>query len=180
MNALLQAINPVGSIKTEGEAKTAARAGALGAFLMAAYAVVVVMIMTITAESYAANLREFTQVLYGPGSEAARIVAGVMSPAMVYGLAAWILICALGLAVIGVAQWRKLTRLIPLILGLVTLYGVLMFALGKISGNSLAPQMQVPLWREVLWVVVNIVEIALFWAGVRGGNRLNQLRRAEA
>ena len=177
MSAFLRAINPMMPIESNGQARTAAQAGALGSYLMAAYAAVVALIMALTAKSYASNLRAFTEVLYGPGSQAAQLSAPMVSSAMVLGLAAWMLICALGLAVIGLVQWRKLTMLIPLILGLITLYGVLMFTLSKISGNALAPRMPVPLWREILWLVVNIAEIVLFWAGFRGGQRLRALRR---
>ncbi|EJL31296.1 hypothetical protein PMI01_02830 [Caulobacter sp. AP07] len=177
MNALLRAINPARSVRTEGEAKAAAQAGALGAFLMAAYGVVVAVILVMTAESYVANARAFAPVLYGRGSEAARMVAATISPAWIYGLAIWSLICALGAAGLGVVQWGKLTRLIPMILGLFALYGLLMFGLGKINGSPLAGQMPVPLWREILWLVVNLAEIVLFWAGFRGGRQLLALRR---
>lgn len=180
MNAFLQAINPVEPIRTEDEAEAAARAGALGAFLMAAYGVVVAMIVVLTAETYAANLRAFAPVLYGRGSEAARLTAATISPAWIYGLAVWGVICALSAAALGAVQWRKLTWLIPMILGLFTVYSLVMFGLSKVNGSPLAGLMPVPLWREILWLVVNLVQALLLWTGFRGGRRLNALRRQAA
>ncbi|KRA62458.1 hypothetical protein ASD89_21860 [Caulobacter sp. Root656] len=180
MNPFLRAINPVGSIKTEVEARAAARTGALGAFLMAAYGLVVAVIMVLTAETYAASMRAFAPVVYGRGSEAAKMTAAMISPAWIYGLAAWGVICALGAAGLGVAQWRKLTRRIPMILGLFTVYNLLMFGLSKVHGSPLAGLMPVPLWRETLWLVVNLLQTLLLWTGLRGGRRLDALRRQSA
>ncbi|KRA64686.1 hypothetical protein ASD79_19755 [Caulobacter sp. Root655] len=175
----LRVINPTTPLDNVADATTAARAGALGAFLLAASGAIGGLIVIFTAESYAAKLRHVAEAMYGQGSEIARASAVMMTPALVYMSAAMSLLFALGIAVLGVVQWRKLTRLIPLILGLLTLYGLLMLGLGKINGNPTVADMQIPLWREVLSVVVNLVAIALFYAGFRGGNWLSKQAKAD-
>jgi hypothetical protein len=175
----LRVINPTTPLVNTADATTAARAGAIGAFLMAASGAMAGLIMIFTAESYAAQLRQVAETMYGQGSETARASAAMMTPALVYMSAAMSLLFAVGIAVLGVVQWRKLTKLIPLILGLFTLYGLLMLGLGKVNGNPAAAQMQIPLWREVLAVVVNIVAIACFYAGFRGANWLGKQAKVD-
>jgi hypothetical protein len=171
-------INPTTPLANTADATTAARAGAIGAFLMAAHGAFAALIIIFTADSYVANLRRVSDTMYGQDSEAARMSAAMMSPTMVYMMMGWSLLFAVGIAVIGIVQWRKLTKLIPLILGLFTLYSLLMFGLGKINANPVAAQMQIPLWREILSVVVNIAEIALFYAGFRGASWLGKQAKA--
>jgi hypothetical protein len=176
----LRMINPTTSVATEDEAATAARAGAIAAFLLAASGAMSGLIMIATADSYAAKLRRVTEAMYGAGSEAAQAGAGMMTPALVYMSAAMSLIFAVGLLVLGVVQWRKLTRPIPLILGLFTAYSLLMFVLNQVNGNAAVAAMEFPIWRQALAVIVDLAVIVLSYAGFRGASRLAKLRKAAA
>ena len=173
-------INPAASLATEDEAATAARAGAIAAFLLAASGAMSALIMIATADSYAAKLRRVTETMYGAGSEAAQMTAGMMTPALVYMSAAMGLAFAAGILVLGVVQWRKLTRPIPLILGLFTAYSLLMLVLNLVNGNPAAAAMQFPIWRQALAVVVDLAVIVLCYGGFRGASRLVKLRREAA
>ena len=104
----------------------------------------------------------------------------MMTPQFVYITAVTSLIFALVIVVVGVVQWRKPNLVIPLILGLLTAYGLLTLLLGLLNGGAASAAMVVPMWRNVLAIVVDVVCLALFWAGFRGGKRLSDLRRAAA
>jgi hypothetical protein len=178
VNAFLQAINPTKPVKTEDEARAAARAGAWGAFLMAVPGAAVALNMLFTADAYLAKLRAATIALYGEGSATAQAAMTMMTPQFVYITGATSLIFALVIVVLGVVQWRKPNLVIPLILGLLTAYGLLTLLLGLVNGSAASAAMAIPMWRNVLAAVVDVTCLALFWAGFRGGKRLSDLRRA--
>lgn len=179
MNAFLQSINPTKPVKTEDEARAAARAGAWGAFVMAVPSAAAALNMLLTADAYLVKLRAATVALYGEGSATAEAALTMMTPQFVYITAVTSLIFALVIVVVGVVQWRKPNLVIPLILGLLTAYGLLTLLLGLLNGGAATAAM-VPMWRNVLAVVVDVACLALFWAGFRGGKRLSDLRRAAA
>lgn len=177
MNAFLQSINPTKPVKTEDEARAAARAGAWGAFVMAVPSAAAALNMLLTADAYLVKLRAATVALYGEGSATAEAALTMMTPQFVYITAVTSLIFALVIVVVGVVQWRKPNLVIPLILGLLTAYGLLTLLLGLLNGGAATAAM-VPMWRNVLAIVVDVACLALFWAGFRGGKRLSDLRRA--
>jgi hypothetical protein len=177
VNAFVQSINPTKPVKTEDEARAAARAGAWGAFVMAVPSAAAALNMLLTADAYLVKLRAATVALYGEGSATAEAALTMMTPQFVYITAVTSLIFALVIVVVGVVQWRKPNLVIPLILGLLTAYGLLTLLLGLVNGGAATAAM-VPMWRNVLAVVVDVVCLALFWAGFRGGKRLSDLRRA--
>jgi hypothetical protein len=177
VNAFVQSINPTKPVKTEDEARAAARAGAWGAFVMAVPSAAAALNMLLTADAYLVKLRAATVALYGEGSATAEAALTMMTPQFVYITAVTSLIFALVIVVVGVVQWRKPNLVIPLILGLLTAYGLLTLLLGLLNGGAATAAM-VPMWRNVLAVVVDVVCLALFWAGFRGGKRLSDLRRA--
>jgi hypothetical protein len=177
VNAFVQSINPTKPVKTEDEARAAARAGAWGAFVMAVPSAAAALNMLLTADAYLVKLRAATVALYGEGSATAEAALTMMTPQFVYITAVTSLIFALVIVVVGVVQWRKPNLVIPLILGLLTAYGLLTLLLGVLNGGAATAAM-VPMWRNVLAVVVDVACLALFWAGFRGGKRLSDLRRA--
>jgi hypothetical protein len=180
VNAFVQSINPTKPVKTEDEARAAARVGAWGAFVMAVPSAAAALNMLLTADAYLVKLRAATVALYGEGSATAEAALTMMTPQFVYITAVTSLIFALVIVVVGVVQWRKPNLVIPLILGLLTAYGLLTLLLGLLNGGAASAAMVVPMWRNVLAVVVDVVCLALFWAGFRGGKRLSDLRRAAA
>jgi hypothetical protein len=180
VTTFLQAINPARPVKTEDEARAAARAGAWGAFLMAAPGMVVALNMLFTTDAYLAKLRTATVAMYGEGSAMAQSALLMMTPQFVYFTAVTSLVFALVIVVLGVVQWRKPNLVIPLILGLLTAYGLLMLLLGLLRANPATAAMAIPMWRNVLAGVVDVACLVLFWAGFRGGKQLSALRRAAA
>ena len=129
MTDLLRLLNPTTRLEGESDALAAGRAGALGAFLLAVGGVIVVL----TADSYAVQLRTAALAMHGD-PKAAQKTAALMTPTLVYASAIYSVVCALVLVVLGAVQRRKPNTIIPLILGLLTAYSVLMFVIGKLPG----------------------------------------------
>jgi hypothetical protein len=175
---LSRMINPTTPIQTEGDALAVGRAGALGAFLMAAASVVGALEIVLSVDTYLAKMRQATIAMYGEGTEVARTALSMMTPSMIYMTVAVTLVFALIYAVLGAVQWRKPNVVIPLLLGLLSAYGLLTMLLGHLNGTASAAQMHIPIWRQGLSAVVAIAALALFYNGFRGANRLSKLRNA--
>lgn len=178
MTDYLRTLNPAASLATEDEAVTAARAGALGAFLMAVPGFVASVIMLLDVDGYLAKTRRVMAVMYGETSELFQMTAATLTPQLIYFSAAWGVALSLGIVVLGVVQWKKPNSVIPLVLGLFTAYGLLMLLLGLMRANPAAAAMGIPLWRNILAALIDVAALVLFYAGFRGGNRLAKLRRA--
>lgn len=174
----LRMINPATSVATEDEAATAARAGALGAFLMAVPGVVASVAMLVDIDGYLAKLRHVMAVMYGETSEVFRMSVATLTPQLIYFSATWGVALSLGIVVLGVVQWRKPNPIVPLLLGLFTAYGLLMLILGLVRLNPAAAAMKIPAWRNALAVVIDLVVLVLFYSGFRGASRLAKLRKA--
>jgi hypothetical protein len=177
---LLRVINPMAPIETESDARTAGRAGAIGAFLMAAAGVIGALEMILTVDAYLAVMRDTTVAMYGEGTETTRAALTMMTPTMVYMTAAFSLVVVLVYAVLGAVQWRKPNAVIPLLLGLWSAYGLLMVLIGHLNGTAAAAHLHIPIWRQVLSVAVGMAALVFFYAGFRGANRLGKLRREAA
>ncbi|MDR7116415.1 hypothetical protein [Caulobacter sp. BE254] len=173
-------INPATSLATEDEATTAARAGALGAFLMAVLGFVASVAMLLDVDGYLAKMRHVMTAMYGEKSELVQMSLSTLTPQLVYISAAWGVALSLGIVILGVVQWKKPNLVIPLVLRLFTAYGLLMLLLGLMRANPAAAAMEIPLWRNALAVLIDLACLVLFWTGFRGGKRLNDLRRAAA
>lgn len=89
---------------------------------------------------------------------------------LVFGVVQMLLFLALGLI-----QWRKPNKWIPLILFLFFAYSLLsipqMLYLTRF-------QFDAPPWGLIRTVVETVVLVAIFWAGFRGGDRLGKLKMA--
>lgn len=173
-------INPTASIQAEGDALAAGRAGALGAFLMATASVIGALEIVLSVNAYLAKMREATIALYGEGTEVGRAALSMMTPTMIYMTVTVTLVFALLYAVLGAVQWRKPNVVIPLLLGLLSAYGLLTMLLGQLNGSAVAAQMHIPIWRQFLSAAVAIAALVLFYNGFRGASRLSKLRREAA
>ncbi len=178
MTDYLRTLNPAASLATEDEAATAARTGALGAFLMAVPGFVASVAMLLDVDGYLTKMRRVMGVMYGETSELFQMSVATLTPQLVYFSAVWGVALSLGIVVMGVVQWKKPNSVIPLVLGLFTAYGLLMLLLGLARINPAAAAMQIPPWRNALAVLVDVAALVLFYAGFRGANRLAKLRRA--
>lgn len=178
MTDYLRMINPTASLTTEDEATNAARAGALGAFLMAVPGLVASGAMLLDVDGYLEKTRHVMAAMYGEKSELVQATMSTLTPQLIYVSAAWGVMLSLGIVILGVVQWRKPNLVIPLVLGLFTAYGLLMLLLGLMGANPAAAAMEIPLWRNALAVLIDVACLVLFWAGFRGGRRLSALRRA--
>ena len=113
----LRMLNPFVRIATEAEARTAARAGAVGAYLGAIQAGVGVVTLAVTSSTLADAMRQSMIATMPPDIDPDRVVMAMKAiPGMIVGMTILSAAVAIACAVLGAIQWRKLTRLIPLLL----------------------------------------------------------------
>ncbi|MEJ2816248.1 MULTISPECIES: hypothetical protein [unclassified Caulobacter] len=177
MNDLSRWLNPAAAISTEDEALASGRAGAVGAFVSAAHGLFGAALIAVNIDGYLAQLRAVTATMYGESSQAGQAALAMMGPAMVYTTLAMSVGFAAVFAIVGVVQWRKPNAVIPLLLGLLALYSLLMLVLNMANPATASAHM-IPAWRQALAVVVDLVCLLLFYNGLRGANRLRKLRDA--
>jgi hypothetical protein len=171
--------NPAAALSTEGEALAACRAGAVGAFVMAANGLFGVLLTVTQIGPDMARLHRETAATLGHQTPAAREALSTIGPAMVYFILGVSGVLALVVAILGVVQWRKPNLVIPPPLGLVALYGLLTTVMGLVNGSAAAAaRAGMPFWRYDLSVVVSLVCLLLFYNGLRGARRLRKLRGA--
>jgi len=175
MTDLSRWLNPAAAISTEDEALASGRAGAVGAFVTAAHGLFGALLIAVNIDGYLAQLRSVTSTMYGENSQAGQAAMAMMGPAMVYTTLALSFGIAAVFVVLGAVQWRKPNPVIPLLLGLLALYSLLMLILGMVNPATAHAHM-IPVWRQVLAVVVDLVCLLLFYNGLRGANRLRKLR----
>ena len=175
---LVRILNPTLPLATEADAVAAGRAGAVAAFLTAASSLFGALMIILTADAYVAQLRETTIAMYGATSETAKASLAMMTPTLVYFTAITSLVFAAVYVVLGVVQWRKPNTVIPLLLGLFAVYGLVMMAIGHLSGSIAASHLHIPVWRQALSGVIALVAVVLFYNGFRGASRLSKLRAA--
>jgi hypothetical protein len=168
-------INPTTVLTTEAEAHAAGRAGAAGAWLQAANGLLGALVIALDVDGYLALMRRTTAAIYGEGSEMGQAGLAMMTPAMVYFTIATSVVAALVYVVLGWVQWRKPNVVIPLLLGLLTAYGLLTMLLSVLNGK--VAQIQTPAWQLFLSIVVGLVSLVFFYNGFRGADRLSKLRR---
>ncbi|WP_419319875.1 hypothetical protein ACN2C7_03480 [Caulobacter sp. ErkDOM-E] len=166
----LSVLSPFKPLLTEQEASTAARAGAVGAFLSVASAVQGLVELYLTRDKMFVAMAGVPK----PPAKDSQISAAMMDTIQtgVFGFALG-MVALVGVAylVFGVIQWRRRTMLIPLIMFLFSAYSVLMSVLGLFTPHA---AMATPVWRTVLELALEIVLLTLFWAGYRGGRYLRR------
>lgn len=168
-------INPTTVLTTEADAHAVGQAGAAGAFLQAANGLLGALVVALDIDGYLALMRRGMAAIYGEGSEAGQAGLAMMTPAMVYFIIATSVATALVYVVLGWVQWRKPNVVIPLLLGLLSAYGLLTMFLSLLNGK--VAQIQTPVWQLFLSVVVGLVSVVFFYNGFRGADRLSKLRR---
>ena len=177
----LRLLNPFTPILTPEDASTAARAGAVGAFLTAISGVYGAVQLYLKRDQLAAIARQSVEVA-GQDPEIARQTAAMMEGAATTLPLVMSVIVLLVYLVFGLVQWRKRTRLIPLLMLLFSAYGVVMGLVGMVSrGSAAQAQYQAflpPLWQQLAGWLISVVILALFWAGYRGGDRLKKIGAA--
>lgn len=175
----LRLLDPRVKIADEAEAVQAARLGAVGCFV---YAAALIISTTVFLDGNAMREAMRAGMLSAPHQDpevaaAATAMIETMMPTMLGMIAAFCAIFAVGAVVCGIVQWKKLTRLIPLFLLLLSVYGLLsvaMASLGRLSGQMMT--IELPLWRNILTVGSCAVVLALSIVSFRGGSYLYRLR----
>lgn len=174
----LSVVNPFKPLLSEQEAGVAARAGALGAFLTAASGVLGTVRLYLQKDAMLAIVRESTN-LQSTDPEVARQASAMIEPVAIYvpmGTSIMVIVIYL---VFGLIQWRRRTKMIPLIMFLFSAWGVIMGFLGLfITRTPAQAALMPPGWQMVLNWALEVVILALFWAGVRGGSWLQKSRSA--
>lgn len=177
MTDLSRWFNPAVAISTEDEALASGRAGAVGAFVTAAHGLFGAALIAVNIDGYLAQLRAVTAAMYGQDSATGQAAMAMMGPAMVYWTLTVSVVMAAVFVVLGVVQWRKPNAVIPLLMGLLTLYSLVTMLLAMVNPMTAGVHM-VPVWRQALAVVVDLSCLLLFYNGLRGANRLRKLREA--
>jgi hypothetical protein len=176
----LRLLNPFTPIVTPEDASAAARAGAIGAFLTVATSILGAVRLYLYRDQMLAAVRQSTSVP-GQDPEVARQTAAMAEGVVTYGP-----MIATGLMVViylvfGAVQWRRRTMMIPLIMFLFSAYGVVMGLVGlmlRAQGHAQYQALTVPAWEQAIGWIGMVIVLALFWAGVRGGNRLKKIAAA--
>ena len=102
-------------------------------------------------------------------------------PDMIVGMAVLSAGVAIACAVLGAIQWRKLTRLIPLLLLLFAVFGLASTLKARVTMPPEAfPDIGIPVWRSALNWALSMAKVLLLIVGFRGGSVLAALRRTPA
>lgn len=107
--------------------------------------------------------------------EVAAASRDMMGPGLVQGMIYFSVVQALLFFVLGAVQWRKPNKWIPLIAFLLFAYSLLsvpqmIYLTGfQFDGRS---------WGIIRTALESILLVVIFWAGFRGGDRLDKLKKA--
>lgn len=170
MHETFRLLNPLRPVAAE-EADTAARLGAWGAFVAAASVLVGAVMLYLDRERTAAEVRA---VLLRQGADG-RALEMVDFGAIIFPL--WIAAAMMLVYLLfGLVQWHRRTRAIPLIMFLFSAYGLAMVLLGLFTPrHGDAMTLGATALTAFNWAM-DILTMALLWAGYRGGSRLRKLR----
>lgn len=174
MTDMVRAMNPMGAINNEAEAKAAARASAIAIFLGVIWGVIgLVWMMGPGAEMMESAMAE--AAASSPGAEG---MAGMMA-SMAIGFGAFLILCQV---ILGLVQWFKPNIVIPILFTVLVVYGlgsaILSLTMADQLGMGAAPQM--PGWQTWGGIAVMVVQLILHIAGIRGGSAMNRFRHAQA
>lgn len=171
----LRLLNPFAPIKTPNEARTAARAGAVGLFVLAAASAQTAVTTFATKDAIVIKMREVMSAQNLPPVSDA-LVKSMVGPGMIYGLIGFSLFFGVVSLIMGFVQWRKLTKLIPLLFFILMVYSFLS-ALRVVLTHPVGA-METPVWQGVVGWTSNVVVLVMLWAGFRGGDRIGKLKAA--
>ncbi|PLR22352.1 hypothetical protein SGCZBJ_18610 [Caulobacter zeae] len=173
----LAVLNPFAKLPDEETAARAARAGAVGAWLTAVGSVIGAAMIFFRFDTYLAKMREAALAdSAGRDPAVTQAVLATMGPTMAWATIGFTIAIGLVYVWLGVVQWRRLTRMIPLMMLLFAAYGLLTTALG-LAGGKAVMGLVVPL-QIAFSLLLSTVALLCFIAGTRGGFRLQALRKA--
>jgi len=165
-------INPFSKPTTEAEARMKARASAIALFLSAALGAVGVILLQQNPELLQSQI-EAQVAAQGAGAPEGM---GDLVTSMAIG-GGWFMVIVQVL--LGLIQWWKPNIVIPIIMLILTAFGLLS-ALGQWAMNPeqarLAMELQ-PLWLMVANWIVMVLGVLLHLSSILGVNQLNSLRR---
>ncbi|MDG2530026.1 hypothetical protein [Caulobacter endophyticus] len=173
----LAVLNPFAKLPDAEAATRAAKAGAVGAWLSAVGGAIGAASIFFRFDTYLAKMRE--AALASPSAQdPATLEASMamMGPILAWTTIGFSVVITLVYVWLGFVQWRRLTRMIPLLMLLFAAYGLLTTVLAFANGQAalgLVPPVQM-----AFSIVMSVVALLCFIAGVRGGFRLHALRNA--
>ena len=168
----LRLLNPLRPLASLEEAGIAARAGAVGAFVSVASSVRGLVEFYLSRDKMLAAMGAASGLHDGQMSKSA---VGAIQTGMLGFATGMIVLTGLIYLIFGLIQWRRRTKLIPLVMLLFSAYGVLMILLGLLAPRTLMQaELEGPWWSTALSVALEILILAMFWAGYRGGRYLQR------
>lgn len=172
----LTVLNPLARLTDEESAGRAARAGAVGLWLTAAGSVIGAASILLRFDTYLARMRAAAAAkAVHQDPVVAEAVMRSIGPSLAWTTIGLAVVVSLVYGWLGAVQWRRRTRIIPLLMLLLALYGLLATLAGLLSGQTagLVPPLQL-----ALSLTLSVLALLCFVAGVRGGFRLHALRKA--
>ncbi|WP_146197970.1 hypothetical protein [Caulobacter endophyticus] len=173
----LAVLNPFAKLPDEATATRAARAGAVGAWLTGVGSIIGAATIFLRFDTYLAKMREAALAKSaGQDPAATQAMLATMGPTLAWFTIGFTVVIALVYLWLGVVQWRRQTRMIPLLMLLFAAYGLLTTAL-SFATNKAAMELVPPL-QMTFSLLLSTIALLCFIAGVRGGYRLHALRKA--
>ncbi|AYV44783.1 hypothetical protein CFHF_23180 [Caulobacter flavus] len=173
----LAVLNPLAKLPDEETATRAARAGAVGSWLTAVGSVFGAAMIFLRFETYVGEMRK--QILANAAQQDPAVTQAMLNaigPTTAWATIIFTLVLGLVYLWLGFVQWRRLTRMIPLLMLLLSAYGLLSTLLAYAS-NKAATNLTSPAQMTVSMAML-AVAVLCFIAGLRGGFRLHALRKA--
>lgn len=126
-----------------------------------------------TRDAVLQQMRQSLELVSRP--EVAAASRDMMGPGLVQGLIYFSIAQALLFFVLGAVQWRKPNKWIPLIVFLFFAYSLLSVPkMIYLTGF----QFEGPPWGIIRTALESFLLVVIFWAGFRGGDRLDKLKKA--
>jgi len=168
----LSLLNPFVRIDDEATARAAARGGAVALLISAASMVFGILYVLASPETITSAMEAGMANAAATDPEAAKM-AEAMVPALVNISMMFNGVLALVMVVLAVIQWRKMTKIIPLIFLMLCALGALsmVWALAMVA-TGMAPQVPVPPLQAWVGRITLLLQVLLFITAFRGGSYL--------
>lgn len=176
----LSLLNPFVRIDDEATARAAARGGAVALLISAASMVFGILYVLAAPETMTSAMEAGMASAAATDPESAKI-AEAMVPAMVNISIMFNGFLALVMVVLAVVQWRKMTKIIPLIFLMLCGLGALsmVWALAMVA-TGMAPQVPVPPLQAWVGRIALLLETLLLITAFRGGSYLARAAKPAA
>ncbi|HRD45799.1 MAG TPA: hypothetical protein PLF78_04875 [Caulobacter sp.] len=168
----LSLLNPFGRIDDRERATAAARGGAvalaIGALISLYGAAKLYLMPAALTEAMRAGMAGSASTNPDAAKVAEAMIPGVMQMAAMMSIG-----IAVVLLILAVVQWRRLTRVIPLIFACLGALGLVMAALGMVMiASGMTPSPPVPLAETVITRALSLVTLVLHIGAYRGADWL--------